>query len=102
MGRRSVSNVPAQALILLNDPLIQQQAQRWAQRISGEGGSPSERVGRMYVDAFARPPRDPELRRCLDFLQRQAEALDRKPDDWAIWTDLAHALINTKEFLFLH
>ncbi len=102
VGRRSVSNVPAQALILLNDPLIQQQAQRWAQRISGEGGSPSERVGRMYVDAFARPPRDPELRRCLDFLQRQAEALDRKPDDWAIWTDLAHALINTKEFLFLH
>ncbi len=32
MGRRGVSNVPAQALILLNDPLVVELAGRWARR----------------------------------------------------------------------
>ncbi len=32
-GRRDVSNVPAQALILMNDPFVAQQARRWAERV---------------------------------------------------------------------
>src|SRR6476620_9975443 len=32
MGRRSVSNVPAQALAMMNNPFIAQQADLWAQR----------------------------------------------------------------------
>ena len=32
MGRRNVSNVPAQALILMNDPFVAEQARGWAQR----------------------------------------------------------------------
>src|SRR5213078_908984 len=31
IGRRNVSNVPAQALILMNDPFVVAQAKRWAQ-----------------------------------------------------------------------
>ena len=32
MGRRNVSNVPAQALILLNDPFVIEQARLWAEQ----------------------------------------------------------------------
>ena len=32
MGKRSVSSVPAQALTLLNDPFVVEQAQVWAKR----------------------------------------------------------------------
>ena len=33
MGRRSASNVPAQSLMLLNDPFVHQQTQHWAERL---------------------------------------------------------------------
>jgi hypothetical protein len=102
MGRRSVSNVPAQALILMNDPFIQQQATLWARQVQAHGGATATRIEGMYLRAFARPPTEPELRRCLDFLSQQAQALGCRPDDAATWADLTHALVNTKEFLFLH
>src|SRR5262249_31419330 len=33
VGRRTVSNVPAQSLILMNDPFVHQQARVWARRV---------------------------------------------------------------------
>ena len=33
VGRRTVSNVPAQALILMNDPFVHQQATLWAKHV---------------------------------------------------------------------
>ena len=56
VGRRSVSNVPAQALILMNDPFVVQQAGVWAKRVLAEGGKgPQERITEMYLEAFAAP-----------------------------------------------
>src|SRR5712671_2463631 len=43
MGRRNVSNVPAQALILMNDPFIVEQAKTWSQRTPANT-DPSQRV----------------------------------------------------------
>jgi hypothetical protein len=93
VGRRNVSNVPAQALILLNDPFVHQQAQLWAQRILAQSASTRERIIRMYESAFTRPPTETELAACLDFLTR---------DDPAAWADLAHVLFNVKEFIFIN
>jgi hypothetical protein len=101
VGRRSVSNVPAQALILMNDPLVHQQAGVWARRELTDGGTSEERVQRMYLRAFGRPATDAECRRCVDWLKARGQD-GAGPDDTAIWTDLAHALLNTKEFLFLY
>eukprot|EP00913_Durusdinium_trenchii_P028327 g26555.t1 len=64
IGRRNVSNVPAQALILMNDPFVIQQAGLWAKRVlAEEQRTPEERIGSMYETAFARPPAPEEIDR---------------------------------------
>src|SRR5262249_61494511 len=80
-GRRDVSNVPAQALILMNDPFVAQQARRWAVRVLAmEGVDASGRVRRMYREAYARPPSEAELNAALHFLKSHAEELGIPPD----------------------
>jgi hypothetical protein len=96
VGRRTVSNVPAQSLILLNDPFVHQQAQLWARRVLAEPGCARERISSMYQSAFARSPTEAELSACVEFLQQ------RNLDDPAAWADLAHVLFNVKEFIFLN
>jgi hypothetical protein len=99
--RRTVSNVPAQALILLNDPFVQQQAQTWAKRTL-ETGTAAERICGMYLAAFGRPPREDETAACQEFLAQQAKLHNTTADSLPAWTDLAHTLINVKEFIYLH
>jgi hypothetical protein len=107
MGRRSVSNVPAQALILMNDPFVLDQAALWAKSVLGDrDATPRQRVDAMYCAAFCRPATDREFERIEQFIGQQGEQLhippDRQTSDLSIWTDLAHALFNTKQFIFLN
>jgi hypothetical protein len=92
VGRRQVSNVPAQALILMNDPFVHAQAEAWAKRVLDMPAG--ERVRGMYLAAFGRPPTDEELTACRAFV-------DGKEKDVKAWADLAHALFNVKEFVFV-
>jgi cytochrome c553 len=101
VGRRTVSNVPAQALILLNDPFVHRQAELWARRVVAAPGAPGERVRAMYLRAFGRPPGDAESASCLAFLRRQCEQRKSGENDPAPWADLAHTLFNVKEFIFV-
>ncbi|MFH5806588.1 PSD1 and planctomycete cytochrome C domain-containing protein [Alienimonas sp. DA493] len=101
MGRRNVSNVPAQALILLNDPFVAEQAQGWAARALKAAPSTRERIGWLYESAFARRPSAPEVAVAEQFLKNQADERGLAEGDEELWADLAHALINTKEFIFL-
>jgi Protein of unknown function (DUF1553)/Protein of unknown function (DUF1549)/Planctomycete cytochrome C len=104
VGRRNVSNVPAQALILLNDPFVDEQALAWARRALQVEQTPEARIGRLYEAALARPPQPAELAAALEFLQSQASELGRS-DAWQsderAWADLAHVMWNSKEFLFV-
>lgn len=107
MGRRTVSNVPAQALILMNDPFVIEQAKLWASRtLQARDATPRQRIDSMYVQAFGRAASDEEFKRIAAFIDRQGSELGIAPEsrlaDPAIWTDLAHALLNTKEFIFLN
>ena len=107
MGRRNVSNVPAQALILMNDPFVLQQARMWADRIlSGEQTAPEARVTRMYLTAFGRSPTAGELADAVRFTASQASAygndLAGAKREQQVWADLAHVLFNVKEFIYLN
>ena len=102
MGRRNVSNVPAQALILMNDPLVVEQARQWASACDRIGSrSAEERIDWMFQSAFARQPTEQEQAVAAEFLTAQAAARGAEPSDLDLWADFAHALINTKEFIFL-
>jgi Protein of unknown function (DUF1553)/Protein of unknown function (DUF1549)/Planctomycete cytochrome C len=89
VGKRTVSNVPAQSLILMNDPFVHQQARLWADRMAREPGDDAARIRRMYLAAFGRPPRAAEVTACCDYLRE------------GTWADLAHALVNVKEFIYV-
>lgn len=106
MGRRNVTNVPAQALTLMNDPFVNEQANVWARRLLAETSLSTEgRISQMYREAFARPPAPGELAVALEFLAVQAVRhgadFAADPAHEATWADLAHALFNTKEFIFV-
>ncbi|QDS99921.1 PSD1 and planctomycete cytochrome C domain-containing protein [Adhaeretor mobilis] len=105
LGRRSVSNVPAQALVLLNDPFVAQQAQRFAKRLIELEGDQRRRIDRLYLEAFARLPEKSEAAAAQDFLvvqaaQHQAIAGKKSVPEEA-WTDLCHVIFNVKEFIYL-
>ena len=99
MGRRSTSNVPAQALTLMNNPFVLQQAQLWVVQV-GPALPAEERIRRLYLTAFSRPATDAEVTAGLEFLQEQAKEYG-SPQDPRAWTDLAHVLLNVKEFVFV-
>jgi hypothetical protein len=102
MGRRTSSNVPAQALTLLNDPFVVQMARHWAEKtLQGPAQDAASRINTLYEEAFARPPTDAERASALQFLEEQAARLGKPKDDVAAWTDLCHVLFNVKEFTYL-
>ncbi|MBT5380075.1 MAG: DUF1553 domain-containing protein [Opitutae bacterium] len=95
VGRRTVSNVPSQALMLMNDPFVLAEAKRWGDTVQKMGGSIDDRVIDMYEKALAREPSHLELDASKVFLERQS-----KLNPTAAWRDLAHVLFNTKEFIY--
>jgi hypothetical protein len=106
MGRRNVTTVPAQALVLMNDPFVAEQAAVWARQVlADESPEPEPRIARMYREAFAREPTAEEAAAALDFLAAQTAShggsFATDPRLEAAWADLAHALFNTKEFIFV-
>lgn len=103
VGRRNVSNVPAQALALMNNPLVVSQARQWAERLIGStsGRSAEERIVRLYEEAFARQPRGEELTEGEAFLARYRNATGHSIDDAEVWANYCHALLNLKELIFV-
>jgi len=105
VGKRSVSNVPAQALILMNDPFVVAEAKRWSEKLAKEANEPEERIKLMYLQAFARPANNDELVAAKQFLVLQGKergvAEDAALTDAKAWSDLCHVMFNVKEFIFL-
>ncbi len=103
IGRRSISNVPAQALALMNNPFVVEQARAWAERVRREtaGATAEERIAVLYAQAFSRPPTGEELASGRDFLLMQADEYDTGIDDPRVWADYCHVLLNVKEFVFV-
>ena len=104
VGKRNVSNVPAQALILMNSPLVNQLAEQWATKLVEQGQPIDDRIDMIYRQAFSRFPTDAERQQAKQFLATQADTLGLKDgglNNVSLWKDLCHVIFNVKEFIFI-
>ena len=102
VGRRTTSNVPSQGLILMNDPFVVGQAALWGKKLLKQYSDTGPRIQSLYESAFSRPPSKLEMDATQSFLVEQAKLHGVSQDHELPWKDLAHAIINTKEFIFLN
>ena len=98
IGHRTVSSVPAQALTLLNDPLVVSMAGVWAKQLLKMPGTTEERITAAYETAFGRLPDSKELQTAAAFVKGAATG---SPAELEAWTGMCHVLFNVKEFIFI-
>ncbi len=104
-GKRTVTNVPAQALILMNDPFIHNQAAVMVKKMNEKGISGfTARIQWIYQRAFSRNPSEEEIisaRSFYESLKKKHQGKDKKLLDEMIWKDFIHTHFNLKEFIYL-
>ncbi|MFM9059342.1 MAG: DUF1553 domain-containing protein [Planctomycetaceae bacterium] len=117
-AERTRSNIPQQALVLLNDPTYVEASRAFAARIVQEcAGSPEERIAWAWRQALQRVPRTEELEAVLPLYREHLAAyradpaaaasllktgLAPLPDgidtaELAAWTHVARVLLNLHE-----
>jgi hypothetical protein len=112
VARRTVSNVPTQALVLLNDPIFFEAAEAFAQRLVREiPKDPARRLETAFEYTLARKPTSDESKRFLDFVRHLSSvsmpsndappAVSREPAlrELHAWTLVANTLFNLDEIL---
>ncbi len=110
MGKRNRSNVPAQALALMNDPLVHELATSWTRQIRTLPGDDQQRLEQMFLAALGRQIEPLEREALLEYLDatstvglngETAVAVNDGTEREAAWIQIAHTLFNLKEFIFL-
>jgi hypothetical protein len=119
-AERARSNIPQQALVLLNDPTYVEAARALADRMQKEGGAtPVERITWAYLRALTRRPADKELAVLVGLQSRhfqdyqadrkaaeQVLAVGQKPApkegdlaEAASWVSVARVILNLHEMI---
>jgi hypothetical protein len=104
-GTRDITNVPAQALTMLNDPFVIEQAKKWAVALIADGATTEQRVRHMFEVALSREPTTAESSLALEYLTELAteHRVDTNdiPGNTLVWQDLAQSLFCLKEFIYV-
>jgi hypothetical protein len=103
---RDGSTVPLQALYLLNNPFVHDQARRFASRLIADEHDTPARLRSAYLRAFGREPTEDERGKASEFLARYRRTLadegmpaDRQEAE--PWAALTRALLASNEFLYV-
>ena len=105
-GNRDLSNVPPQALALMNDPFVLDQAAVWAAKLIDQDAPSAEaRIDLMFRTALGRFPNDAERARFTGLTKELASLHKVEPlkllTSQPVWKDLAHAIFNLKELIYV-
>lgn len=103
-GKRTVTNVPAQALILMNDPFMYLQAEEMVNTMLEENISGFDlRLKWIYKRAFSRSPNNEEMENAKTFYKslKNKHSLSSDKEEKSVWKDFIHTLFNLKEFIYL-
>jgi len=110
--QRASSTVAPQALLMMNSPLVAQQAEAMAVRVERESGTESvQRFQRAWRLVYGRSPTEKETEVGVAFLSRQSDAANAvaptdpkvpKPDPArTALANLCHALVSSNGFLYV-
>jgi hypothetical protein len=111
---RPVSIVAPQALLLMNNKMVQELSQSFAHRVLEEAGSDdAQRIRRLFMIAVGRPPSDEEQKGTLNTQQqlvsnwREKTTEDTEPADLEqeiakrAFSNLCHVMMNSAAFLYI-
>jgi hypothetical protein len=117
-ANRVVSDTPQQALTLLNDPTFMEASRVFASKVlASKARSDPQRLSAAFQRALARPPKEPEQKSLLGFLEAQREHYqqhsdesqklmhiglapapnDKNPSEVAAWTQVCRVILNLHE-----
>ena len=92
MSKRNITNVPAQALLLMNGPIARNMSNHLTGHVEyrTKGKGPEAFVTGLYNRLYARNPEQAEIDACLEYLKNHKN------------NELALALLNSKEFIYVY
>jgi hypothetical protein len=102
VGERAVTTVAPQALMLLNDTLVQQSAARFGERLVRDAGADErQQVQRAFALAVQRAPTRRELQAALAMLREQRRMAGGPRPEQAALCSFCVALFNLNEFVYV-
>ena len=104
--KRTTSLVPLQALYLMNDPFVREQAEAFAKRILALSPESERRIAWAHEIAWGRPAGKVEIAKGVDYVNRYKHELKRTAEsgerlELSAWTSYARVLLTANEFVFV-
>ncbi|QNN20820.1 DUF1553 domain-containing protein [Planctomycetales bacterium ZRK34] len=105
-GQRDASTTTLQALYMLNDPFVHEQADALAARLIDGAKQDTQRVRQAFEMVYSREPSEGEVKMTLDYLNQiqaryKAVGSDQAEPRRAAWASLCRAMLRSNEFLFV-
>jgi hypothetical protein len=103
---RDSSAVALQALYLLNNPFVHEEAKRFAEHLMASASDPAARLRLAYLHSLGRAPTESECTQVRTFLARYEQSLAAEGVPAAhrpelAWAGLARILLASNEFLYV-
>ena len=103
---RLTSTTPLQALYLLNDKFVHEQARGMASRLLADRGDDPSRIERAWLRLFSRPPDANEASAAISVLcsvrnELQAAGISQNDLEQQSWQALLRALTRLNEFVYV-
>lgn len=97
-AKRFVSTTPTQALALMNDEFVNQQARWLAVQVMADKNP----IERMFAKTWARPVSDEQIREAKGFISQRLKARGRGREARKLaYADLAVVLFNSSQFVYV-
>ncbi|MBI3464947.1 MAG: DUF1553 domain-containing protein, partial [Planctomycetes bacterium] len=103
---RTSATVPLQALFMMNNPFVYEQARGFARRLITESPDAGKRIELAHRLAWGRRPQPVEVDRAVAYLDRYIQELARAElatdqRELEAWTSYARVLLTANEFVYL-
>lgn len=97
VGQRPITTVAPQALLLLNDQFVRQQAERIVARLSPQFPDRTARINALWRLVWQRAPSETELQMAQEFLVTDQDSRDEQKR----WVALARGILNSNETIYI-